>query len=67
MNKVFQVELCREDAQRILNALQLLKDQSYKLIDDCETEEQKTIAWLEWSYTSELLYNLDYQFDVSVW
>ena len=67
MNKVFQVELCKEDAQRILNALQLLKDQSYKLIDDCETEEQKTIAWLEWSYTSELLYNLDYQFDVSVW
>ena len=67
MNKVFQVELCKEDAQRILNALQLLKDQSYKLIDDCETEEQKTVAWLEWSYTSELLYNLDYQFDVSVW
>jgi hypothetical protein len=66
-NKVFQIELCKEDAQRILNALQLLKDQSYKLIDDCETEEQKTIAWLEWSYTSELLYDMEYKFDVPQW
>ena len=54
MNKVFQIELCKEDAQRILNALQLHKDQSYKLIDECETEEQKNVAWLEWSYISEL-------------
>lgn len=66
-NKVFQIELCQEDAQRILNGLKLLEDQAHRMIDDCVTNDQKDVAWLEWSYTSELLYLLDNKFDVDMW
>ena len=66
-NKVFQIELCQEDAQRILNGLKLLEDQLHRQIDDCVTEDQKNVAWLEWSYVSELLYLLDDKFDVNMW
>jgi hypothetical protein len=66
-NKVFQIELCPEDAQRILNGLKLLEDQLHRQIDECNTDQQKSVAWLEWSYTSELLFMLDNTFDVDVW
>jgi hypothetical protein len=66
-NKVFQLELCPEDAQRIIQGLELLKDQLHKQIDDCITEDQKSVAWLEWSYTSELIYMLEDKFDLSMW
>ncbi len=66
-NKVFQLELCPEDAQRILNGLEHLKDQLHKQIDDCITEDQKSVAWLEWSYVSELHYDLETKFRLDVW
>lgn len=66
-NKVFQIELCPEDAQRILSGLQLLKDQLQQQVDQCDTEEQKGVAWLEWSYASELLYMMEDKFDLNVW
>lgn len=66
-NKVFQIELCQEDAQRIINSLELYKDQCRQFIDDCITEEQKSTAWLEWSYVSELLYMMEDKFDVNQW
>ena len=62
MNKVFQLELCQEDAQRILNGLELLKQQTHQQIDECKDEQQQTVAWLEWSYVSELLYDLEFKF-----
>ena len=66
-NKVFQIELCKEDAQRILDALELLQRQTKQQIDDCKSEEQQTIAWLEWSYVSELYYDLDCKFRLETW
>lgn len=67
MNKIFQIELCKEDAQRIVDALELLKHQTYQQIELGKDEEHKTITWLEWSYISELLYNLEYKFDLECW
>jgi|688.fasta_scaffold00896_38 hypothetical protein len=66
-NKVFQIELCKEDAQRILNSLELLKRQTKQQINDCKDDETKTIAWLEWSYISELHYDLDCKFRLDTW
>ena len=66
-NKVFSLELCPEDAQRILSGVQLLKDQLQQQIDLCDTEEQKNVAWLEWTYASELLYMLEDKFDLEMW
>lgn len=67
MNKVFTIELCQEDAQRIINGLNDYKDKVNVMIDECEDELCKDAAWLEWSYVSELLYNLEYVFDVNNW
>ena len=66
-NKVFQVELCPEDAQRILSGLQLLKDQLQQQVDQCDTNAQKDVAWLEWTYASELLYMMEDKFDLEMW
>lgn len=66
-NKVFQLELCQEDAQRIILALDDYKDKCEKLISQCVTEEQKNAAWLEWSYVSELAYMMEDKFDLDLW
>jgi hypothetical protein len=66
-NKVFNIELCKEDAQRILEGLKLLEEQVQQQIDDSNTNQQKDVAWLEWSYTSELLYMMDNILDVDLW
>jgi hypothetical protein len=66
-NKVFTIELCKEDAQRILGALVDYKVNCYKMIDECEDEQCKEVSWLEWSYVSELLYELEHIFDVEMW
>jgi hypothetical protein len=67
MNKIITLELCQEDAQRILNGLKLLEDQLHRQIDECDSAEQKDVAWLEWTCASELLYMLDNTFDLDVW
>jgi len=66
-NKVFQIELCPEDAQRIIQGLELLRLQTHKQIESCDTEEQKNVAWLEWSYVSELAYMMEDKFDLEMW
>jgi len=65
-NKVFQLELCPEDAQRIIQGLELLRTQTYKQLEACETEEQESVAWLEWSYVSELAYMLEDKFEFNL-
>ena len=66
-NKVFQLELCPEDAQRILQGLKLLEDQLHRQCDECNSPEQKDVAYLEWTYASELLYMMDNIFDPEMW
>lgn len=66
-NKVFQIELCQEDAQRIIQGLELLRLQAYKQIESCDTDEQKNVAWLEWSYVGELAYMMEDKFDLEMW
>lgn len=67
MNKVFQIELCKEDAQRILDGVQLLKQQTHQQLNECKDEKQQSIAWLEWSYISELLFDLECKFHLESW
>ena len=67
MNKVFNIELCQEDAQRIILALDSYKDKCEQVINQCMTEEQKSAAWLEWSYVSELAYMMEDVLDVDQW
>lgn len=66
-NKVFKIELCQEDAQRIILALDTYKQQCNKVIAQCENEDQKSVAWLEWSYVTELAYMLEDILDVNHW
>lgn len=66
-NKVFQIEFCKEDAQRIITALELLKKQSYELISNCKDDVQCDVAWLEWSYVVGLIDMLEYKFDLDGW
>ena len=66
-NKVFQLELCPEDAQRIIQGLELLRVQCQQQLKVCDTDEQKNVAWLEWSYVSELAYMLEDKFDLEMW
>lgn len=66
-NKVFQIELCQEDAQRIILALDHYTDKCEQLINQCDTDDQKDAAWLEWSYVRELAYMLEDKFDLSMW
>ena len=67
MNKTFSIELCKEDAQRIIYALSDYKWKCLKLIDQCDDELSKETAWLEWSYAAELLYLVEDKFDVELW
>lgn len=66
-NKVFKIELCQEDAQRIILALDSYKQQYNKVIEQCDTEDQRSVAWLEWSYISELAYMMEDVLDVNRW
>lgn len=66
-NKVFNIELCKEDAERILNALNLLKDNHYQSIQSSDDEQYKEVTWLEWSYVSELMYYLGNVLDADMW
>jgi len=66
-NKVFKIELCQEDAQRIILALDSYKQECNKVIVQCDTDEQRNVAWLEWSYVSELVYYMEDILDVDLW
>lgn len=66
-NKVFQVELCQEDAQRIILALDSYSDKCEQLIDQCDSDAQKDTAHLEYTYVRELMYYLEDIFDLSEW
>ena len=66
-NKVFSLELCPEDAQRIIQGLELLRTHTQQQLEVCDTEEQKNVAWLEWSYVNELAYMLEDKFDLEMW
>ena len=66
-NKVFSLELCPEDAQRIIQGLELLRTHTQQQLEVCDTEEQKNVAWLEWSYVSELAYMLEDKFELEMW
>ena len=66
-NKVFNLELCREDAERILIALEDYKVKCNQLVEQCKTEEQENVAYLECSYVSELIYYLEGVFDLDLW
>ena len=66
-NKVFQIELCQEDAERILIALELLRSKVLHLAqtdDPCHTNET---PWLEYSYVSELLNDMEHKLDIDQW
>jgi hypothetical protein len=66
-NKLFQIELCYEDAQRIISAMEDYKEKCNQVIQQCDTDMCKEAAWLEWSYVSELAYILEDKFDVDLW
>lgn len=66
-NKVFKIELCQEDAQRIIQSLELYRDKCNTVVEQCDTKEQKNVAWLEWSYATELAYMLEDVLDVNHW
>lgn len=66
-NKVFQIELCQEDAQRIILALDLYKDQCDQLVEQCDSEDQKNVAWSEYHYVSELAYMMEDILGVNQW
>ena len=66
-NKVFQLELCPEDAQRIILALDDYRDKCNKLITQSETQMQKDVAWIELSYVNELLSMLEEKFELDEW
>ncbi len=67
MNKIITLELCKEDAQRIINAMYDYRAKCHSMIDTCDDEQSKEVAWLEWSYVSELLYDLEHRFDLDLW
>lgn len=66
-NKVFQIELCKEDVERILLSLENHRTKCYAMIDECESEDDKDSAWLEWSYVTELHSMLQDKFSVNCW
>lgn len=66
-NKVFQIELCEEDAQRIILAFDSYTDKCEQLMNQCDTEDQKDAAYLEYTYVRELMYYLEHTFDLSEW
>jgi hypothetical protein len=66
-NKVFQLELCYEDAQRIILALEDYKVKCEQVIEQCDDDLCKDAAWLEWSYVSELAYMMEDKFDLDLW
>lgn len=66
-NKVFNIELCPEDAQRIITALEVYKDKCNQFIEQCDTEDQKNTALLEWTYVSELAIMMENNFNLDSW
>jgi hypothetical protein len=66
-NKLITLELCKEDALRIIDAMEDYKVKCHSFIDTCDDEQSKEVAWLEWSYVSELLYDLEHTFDLELW
>lgn len=64
-NRVFKIELCREDAERVIIALEIYKDQCQQKINSYNDENQKESAWLDYSYASELLYMFEDIFDLN--
>jgi len=66
-NKVFQIELCKEDAERILNALELLRSKVLHFAQTTDPSYSKETPWLEFSYVSELLNDMDHKLNVEQW
>jgi hypothetical protein len=66
-NKVFQIELCKEDAERILNALELLRSKVLHFAQTTDPSYSKETPWLEFSYVSELLNDMECKLDIDQW
>ena len=66
-NKVFRVELCKSDAQRILDGLELLRSKVLHHAQSTDPNYSNDVAWLEFSYVSELLNDMECKFDVDQW
>ena len=66
-NKVFQIELCQEDAERILVALELLRSKVLHTAQTTDPSYSNEVPWLEFSYVSELLNDMDHKLNVEQW
>ena len=66
-NKVFNIELCKEDAERILVALELLRSKVLHFAQTTDPSYSKETPWLEFSYVSELLNDMECKLNVNQW
>jgi hypothetical protein len=66
-NKVFQIELCKEDAERILVSLELLRSKVLHFAQTTDPSYSKETPWLEFSYVSELLNDMEHKLDIDQW
>jgi hypothetical protein len=66
-NKVFQIELCKEDAERILVALELLRSKVLHFAQTTDPSYSKETPWLEFSYVSELLNDMECKLNIDQW
>lgn len=66
-NKVFQIELCKEDAERILVALELLRSKVLHFAQTTDPSYSKEAPWLEFSYVSELLNDMEHKLNIDQW
>jgi hypothetical protein len=66
-NKVFQIELCQEDAQRIIDALELLRSKVLHTAQTTDPSYSNEVPWLEFSYVSELLNDMECKLNVNQW
>jgi hypothetical protein len=61
-NKVFQLELCEEDAVRILKGVWELRIHEYNKARQEDPSGYKESAWIEYEYVSALWGELDEKF-----
>jgi hypothetical protein len=66
-NKVFQIELCQEDAQRIIDALELLRSKVLHFAQTTDPSYSNEVSWLEFSYVSELLNDMEHKLNIDQW
>jgi hypothetical protein len=66
-NKVFQIELCHNDAERILVALELLRSKVLHFAQTTDSSYSNETPWLEYSYVCELLNDMECKLDIDQW